>query len=519
MAPATDRRSRALSGIARLLASAAIFAGMSAAALARADGPVVIKAGTLHIGNGQTIANAIVVIVDGKILAVGPGVPIPSGATIIDMPKGSITPGLIDANAQIEPADVISRRAVGGPGAPPPPPDAPGHKSPSAIAMMFNGGHDPKNCWSCSGIEACAFANIHDDLQPEQTCPCCGFPNVGQMESLISGVEQSFSLTESSSEVVPHTRVIDTMNLRSPDFERLVLGGVTTVFISPDSAAVIGPQGAVVRTAGPMMDRIITPASDVKAAMGTDSFTVGADNSPPFRQFVTVTTRRPNTRMGVTWVFRKAFYDAKEWKDGQTPGGADTPPSEAFPQLESILAGKTPLRMQARMQHDIRTAVRLADEFGLKFTLLEGNEAYKEVALLKERQIPVIYGPLSIDPAGTRRFAADRGDPRLSTVRELLDAGVPVALSAQDLREEDGLARQAMYAVRAGVSPADAIKAVTLTPAKMLGIDKDVGSIEAGKRADLVLWSGEPLDATSRPVMVLIGGRTVMDLRETPERN
>ncbi len=517
MTPATDRRSRAISGVMRLLAGAAVVAGASFAALARADGPIVVKAGTLHVGNGQTITNAIVVIVDGKILAVGPGVPVPSDATVIDMPKGSITPGLIDANAQIEPADVISRAAVGGPGAPPP--LASGHKPPSAIAMMYNGDHDPKNCWSCSGIEACAFANIHDGLEPDQICPCCGFPNVAQMESLISGVQQSFSLTESSSEVVPHTRVIDTMNLRSPDFERLVLGGVTTVFISPDSAAVIGPQGAVVRTAGPMMDRIITPASDVKAAMGTDSFTVGADNSPPFRQFVTVTTRRPNTRMGVTWVFRKAFYDAKEWKEGLTPAGADTPPAEAFPQLDSILAGKTPLRMQARMQQDIRTAVRLADEFGLKFTLLEGNEAYKVVDLLKERQIPVIYGPLSIDPAGTRRFAADRGDPRLSTVRELLDAGVPVALSAQDLREEDGLARQAMYAVRAGVSPGEAIKAITLTPAKMLGIDKDVGSIEAGKRADLVVWTGEPLDATSRPIMVLIGGRTVMDLRDTPEKN
>jgi imidazolonepropionase-like amidohydrolase len=116
-------------------------------------------------------------------------------------------------------------------------------------------------------------------------------------------------------------------------------------------------------------------------------------------------------------------------------------------------------------------------------------------------------------------MSADVGDRRLSTVRELMDAGVSVALSAQDLREEDGLARQAMYAVRAGVSPEEAIKAVTLTPAKMLGIDKEVGSIEAGKRADLVVWSGEPLDATSRPLVVLVGGRSVMDLREGQTSN
>ncbi len=514
MTRATDRRRTNF--VMRCVVGAAAAIAMAASALA-ADGPIVVKVGTLHIGNGQTIANGIVVIVDGKIAAVGAGVPIPSDASVIDLPKCSLTPGLIDANAQIEPADVVSRQAAGGPGAPAP--MTPGHKDPSAIALMYNGQHDPKTCWSCSGAAACAFANIHETLSPEQTCPCCGYPNMGQIGSLISGVEQSLSLTESSSEVVPHTRVIDTMNLRSPDFERLVLGGVTTVFISPDSAAVVGPQGAIVRTAGPMMDRVVSAASDVKAVMGTDSFTVGADNNPPFRGFVSMRTRRPNTRMGVTWVFRKAFYDTKEWKQGLTPSGADTPPTEAFPMLDSILAGKTGVRMQARMLQDITTAVRLADEFGLKFTLLEGNEAYKCLDVLKARKIPVVFGPLSLDPSGTRRFIADRGDEKLTTVRELIDAGVSVSLSAQDLREEDGLARQAMYAVRAGVSPGEAIKAVTSTPAKLLGIDKDVGTIEMGKRADLVVWSGEPLEATSRPLVVLIGGRTVMDLREVKSGN
>jgi imidazolonepropionase-like amidohydrolase len=504
---------------ARIPARLAALAGALFGAAALADGPVVIKVGTLHVGDGRTIQHGIVIVADGKITAVGAGIPIPSGATTIDLPSGAITPGLIDANAQIEPVDVVTRVGLGNVGAvrsqAAPVQASPGDTAPNVnpIALMFQS-HDPRTCWSCSGTPTCAFANIHETLGPEQVCPCCGYPNISTVEHFVSGIERSVSLTEASSEVVPHTRVIDTMNLRSPDFERLVLGGVTTVFISPDSAAVIGPQGAVVRTAGPIMERIVTPASDVKAVMGTDSFTVGADNSPPFRGFVTSRTRRPNTRMGVTWVFRKSLYDTREWEAGITPSGADTPPTEAFPMLASVLKGSTPLRMQARMVQDIRTAVRLADEFNLKFTLLEANEGYKCLDLLKERKIPVIYGPLSIDAAGMRRFIADRGEARLSTVRELLDAGLDVALSAQDLREEDGLARQAMYAVRSGVTPAEAIKAITLTPAKMLGIDKDTGSIETGKRADLVVWSGEPLDATSRPLVVLIAGRTVMDLRD-----
>lgn len=532
----TETRSRVRMGVVARAGAFAVLTVMSAAGAARAADPVVIKVGTVHVGDGTTIANGIVVIVDGKIAAVGPGVPIPSGARVIDLPNGSLTPGLIDANAQIEPFDVVTQYGPGGPGAarsargtgawigggaaPAAPADQvlPNEK-PSVLAMMYHQHQDPKSCWSCSGGSICAFANIHETLEPEQICPCCAYPNLQTFESFISGIERSVSLTEGSSEVVPHTRVIDTMNLRSPDFERLVLGGVTTVFISPDSAAVIGPQGAVVRTAGPMMDRIVTPAAAVKAVMGTDSFTVGVDNAPPFRGFVTARTRRPNTRMGVTWVFRKALYDTREWKEGITPSGADTPPTEAFSTLDSMLAGKTPMRMQARMQQDIRTAVRLAEEFDLRFTLLEGNEAYKCVDLLKEHEIPVVYGPLSMDPAGMRRFISDHGEPRLSTVRELMDAGIEVALSAQDLREEDGLARQAMYAVRAGVSPEDALRAVTLTPAKMLGVDNEVGSITMGKRADMVVWSGPPLEATSRPMVVLIGGRSVMDVREDAKEN
>lgn len=495
---------RALVGAALLLATAGAAAPASAD-----DAPVVVKAGTLHIGDGRTIEHGVVVIINRKITAVGASVALPAGAVTIDVPEGSITPGLIDANAMIEPTDMVSRRSPGGAGAP------------SAIALMFHD-HSPsaaKECWSCSGVTACAFASIHETLEPEQICPCCGYPTFTQVESLISGVQQGASLTEASAEVVPYTRVIDTMNLRSPDFERLVLGGVTTVFVSPDSAAVIGPQGAIVRTAGPIGERVVKAAADVKAAMGTDSYTVGIDNNPPFRGFVSVRTRRPNTRMGVTWVFRKAFYDTKLTQEGLVPSGADTPPAEAFGVLGDVLSGTIPLRMQARMQQDILTAIRLTKEFGLGFTLLDATEAYKCTAEIKAAGVPVVFGPISSDASGARRFSADVGDSRLSTFRGLVDAGIPVALSAQDLREEDGLARQGMYAVRAGATTGEALRAMTLTPAKLLGIDADTGSIEAGKRADLVVWTGQPFDATSRPVVVLVGGRTVMDLREAKPSN
>src|SRR5690606_41933666 len=129
---------------------------LSLAGAARAAEPVVIKVGTLHVGDGRTIQNGIVLIVDGKIAGVGPGVPIPSGAVVIDMPSGAITPGLIDANAQIEPVDVVTRTGPGGPTTPAPhlartapaAPDA-DDKGPGALALMYHTHLDPTSCWSC----------------------------------------------------------------------------------------------------------------------------------------------------------------------------------------------------------------------------------------------------------------------------------------------------------------------------------------------------------------------------------
>lgn len=464
------------------------------------DKPLAIKVGILHIGDGRIVTGALVLIEKGKVTGAGANIAIPGGATVIDVPHASITPGLIDANAAVEANDTVSTV----------------RPRPSALAMMFaEPNHKPgDSCWACSPPPPCAFATLHENLEQGQICPCCGYPTAQNIDDMISGVDRSRSETEGSSEVVPHTRAADSINLRSPDFARLARAGVTTVFVSPDSSAVIGPKGAIVRTAGPLADRIVEPEAAVKATFGSDAYRVGAGNAPPFPGFVTTRTRRPNTRMGVAWVFRKAFYDAERFAKGETPGGADSPPSEALPALTDIRAGKTGLRAQARTQPDILTALRLCKELGLKMTLLEGTEAYKCLDELRSTGTPVIYGPIYDTPSGLRSFTNEAEYSRLSTLRELIEAGIPTALSAQDLREEDGLARQAMYAVRAGLTPEKALEAVTLTPAKLLGIDKETGTLEAGKRADLVVWSGEPLEATSRPLLVVIGGRVVYDARE-----
>ncbi|MEM7261191.1 MAG: amidohydrolase family protein, partial [Planctomycetota bacterium] len=260
----------------------------------------------------------------------------------------------------------------------------------------------------------------------------------------------------------------------------------------------------------------IDEADAVKATIGSDPTFVGSYNRTPSRwSGVSAFTRRPTTRMGVTWVFRKAFHDSLLRKEGRpASGGADTPSEEASAKLIEVIDGKAPLRIQARALQDIQTALRVADEFGLSFILEEATDAHRCLDLLVERKMPVIYGPI-YDVAGPspRLYSGDTQNAKLNTLTRLYKSGIRAALSAQELREEDGLARQAMYARRYGLSLEDAIAAVTSVPAEILGLDSEIGTLETGKRADLVVWNGEPFAATSQPVVVIVGGDIVVDRR------
>ncbi len=467
---------------------------LGAASVLAADGVTVIRAAKIYVGDGSVVEGGAVVVRDGSIVAVGADVSVPSGAVVIDLKGGSITPGLIDANAWVEATDRLVTPL------------------PSAAAVLRELFHDPNHNHAgtvgCCG-SMCPRSYMHAD---GAKCSSCGFPDVPPV--LAAGTRPSAVSAEQSSEVIPHTCVIDSVNLRSPDFGRLAAGGVTTVFVAPDSAAVIGSRGAVVQTAGATSDRVIREAGAVKASMGTDPSWRGMSNNMPFRQFVSFNTRRPTTRMGVTWVFRKAFHDAQRWKKGEPRGGADTACDSALKVIDGVRRGEIPLRIQARMQHDIMAALRLTEEFGLSFVLEEATEAYRCLDEIVARHVPVIFGPIYVSAPGHRAHAAETHRNRLHTFLALLNAGVETALTAQELRDEDGLARQAMYAMRNGATLEQVLPTVTQMPAKLLGLDNRLGTVAAKKQADLVLWSGEPFGATSKPVVVMIRGEVVVDRRK-----
>lgn len=399
--------------------------------VAVADGKLALRVKTVHVGDGSRVADAVILIEDGKLKALGAGVAIPSGFEEQRFDAAEVTPGLVDANA-------------------------------------------------------------------------------------VAGMPSPDSWNEQSCEVIPQMHVLDTLDLRSRDFDRLARTGVTCVYVGGDGGSVIGPRGAVLKTAGtPVKQRVLLAESALKATMGREPEWRGSQNNSPTRFFAnTFTVRRPTTRMGTVWVFRKAFYKALAQLD-QSPlhgdpalmGDPATGEADAIAVLARVVRGEVPLRIQARAINDIEAAIRLAREFKLKFTLEEGLEAYRVLDLIKGEGVPVIYGPMYIEASGPRAFADDADKPCLTTPALLAQAGIPFALSAVDLAPQQDLRQQAIFAVRYGLAEDVALKAITSVPAGMLGVGARLGSLKAGMDADLVVWSGPVFSLETRPLLVIVNGQ------------
>jgi imidazolonepropionase-like amidohydrolase len=304
---------------------------------------------------------------------------------------------------------------------------------------------------------------------------------------------------EASSEVTPHLRALDGWDPWSPAFGAALRCGLTTVALTPGSASVIGGLQAVVKTgaSGSVASRVLRRDAALVAAMGNDP---SAGNFPPRGGPPTVFyARRPTTRMGVIWLERKAFFDARAAVD--PPAGSDA----AI--LRLALDGKLPVHVVARRKHDILSAFRVADEFGFPVVLEEATEGFQIAGEIARRGAPAIVGPLTPVPEGGA--ANEDAEVSWNLAGILSKAGVKVALRAGDARDlaaERGPAWQATLAERFGLAREDALLAVTRTPAAILGVADRVGSIEPGKDADLVAWTGDPLDPKSRVKLVMIDG-------------
>jgi|688.fasta_scaffold111433_3 imidazolonepropionase-like amidohydrolase len=317
-------------------------------------------------------------------------------------------------------------------------------------------------------------------------------------------------MNENGAEVTPHLRVLDSLDPDDPSFVRARSAGVTTVHVMPGSRSVIGGLGVVLKThaADPQAMVVKNDASlrivmGSEPSMGNRAIRGGSVDS--------IYYRRPTTRMGVVWAARKAFFDAKEAME-QSVGAPGAPPSPGIEVLARVLRGQLTAVTTARSEQDLRTALRLAAEFGYRTVIDDAQDAHMLVGELKAAGTTVMLGaPSATAVAGSA--GADGADPRSATVRLLADAGVPFVITTGSNLAALDLVREAMFAARNGLDAARALDAVTIAPAKLLGIDQRTGSLQKGKDADFVIWSTDPLDPAAAAASVHIDGIAVQVIR------
>jgi imidazolonepropionase-like amidohydrolase len=275
-------------------------------------------------------------------------------------------------------------------------------------------------------------------------------------------------------------------------------GGVTTGMLTP-SGGLISGQAVAVDFAGERLEDLSVKSP---AAMLLDLSDESKDTGGGSRAGVIARLRR---------ILTDAIDAAK--RKGSTPStgtaAATTTPSYDLEALAPVIAGEEPLYVRANRRMDIENALRLANEFKLKLVIAGGVEAWQMASELAAARVPVALAPNKDIPD------FDGLGARLDNATLLRAAGVTVLIAQEDPGGERNLRFAAGNAVRNGMTWDDALKAVTLWPAQAFGLS-DRGSLEPGKVANLVIWSGDPFDFSSAAEKVLIRGReTSLRTRET----
>lgn len=302
--------------------------------------------------------------------------------------------------------------------------------------------------------------------------------------------------------VTAHVRALDAINPADLGFRDAVSGGVLAVNVNPGSGNPIGGQTAALKCWGRTVDEMVLRApAGMKSALGENPKRVYGERK-----------QQPATRLGTAAVIRGALVDAANYlariEAEERKPADERKPVDRDLKLEAlgrVLRREIPWRQHCHRADDIATALRIADEFGYDLIIDHGTEAHLLADILAARDIPVIIGPLF-----TSRSKVELRNRSLANPGRLAAAGVTIAITTDHpVVPINFLVHQAALSVKYGLDPATALAALTINPARILGIDGRLGSIEAGKDADLVIWSGDPLDVLSRVTLAYINGNEI----------
>ena len=431
------------------LSAVAIYAPRINKAAAYDGDAYAIKGGTVVTAAGATIQKGTVIIRNGLIEAVGADIPIPGDARVIDATGMTVYPGLIDAYTNIGLGAPTPAPAQGGRGAGAPAPPTP----------------------------ALAITTAAPTAQP----------------------------TPAPSGQSPELMASDQLKVTAETFDQQRSAGVTTALVAPREGIYQG-QSALINLGAAEPEKLL-----IKNPVSLNvSFASGRGFGGGF----------PSSAMGVFAFLRQSLFDAQHYKAAwerynRNKRGMQRPETDkSLAALQPVITGAMPVAFSANSVREIKRAIGLGEEFGLKFMIAGGLQSYQIADLLKQKNVTVL---LSLNYPQRPANLEDPESEALRVLREraeapkaaaaLHKAGVRFAFQSGYLTRPADYIANAAKAIEAGLPKDEAIKAMTIYPAEIFGVSEQLGSIEKGKIANIVVTSGDLFDRRSQVKHVFVDGK------------
>ena len=323
--------------------------------------------------------------------------------------------------------------------------------------------------------------------------------------SEIEAERMTNDLIELSDEIMPHMHVSDAFHAESVVIPVTRINGVTNALVAPANQDTLPGQDAFIQLAGRSAEEMLM-VRDIALPL---NFTGKQRRNENFQN-----AKYPMTRMGMAAQLRQSFLDAQDYDRKMTAyeskkasGDAKAEPPKSDLKLEALLPylhGKKPVVLAAEEPGDLLTALDLANEFHLKVILNHLEHSASLLDKVAATGFPVIVGPIYEQPKEWERY-----DAVFKVPEEMAKRGIKIAFASYDTHNSRNLPYAAGYAVAFGLPHDEALKAITLNPAQIWGVDDRLGSLDTGKLANVVVANGDPLDVKTDVKHVFINGEEI----------
>jgi imidazolonepropionase-like amidohydrolase len=334
--------------------------------------------------------------------------------------------------------------------------------------------------------------------------------------------------------IAPELNILDALDPFIKEYKEVLSQGVTAIYVTSGSNSLLGSRGAVLKLNGNKTVNRMVLKKDVaiKGAIGTSSNSQSSsltrlEHYSSIREALIATQAYMRTKtkyeQELSEYKKKKAEDNKQKKDDeQKQAKKDKPKRPAKPKqnptyenLAKALRKDIPLQIEAHRVDDILNALRLADEFDFSLILDKCTEGYMIADEIIRRRVPVIVGPVSTSFVDMPKLEYRNHDMKNAAILSKKGVQLALGVSGRDGASSKFVTLVAAMAVANDLDKDVALRAITLTPAEILGVADRIGSLEPGKDADIIILSGHPLDTFTQVEMVLIEGKTVYERKAT----